>query len=83
MCDTLKPFVTRMNIDEDHIFVLTKYSKVKGKLVKKDSDHNTVVMNVDLQFNVKKPERIEYFNFKNKECQEKFYRETESSNDLY
>ena len=83
VCDTLKPFVTRMNIDEDHIFVLTKYSKVKGKLVKKDSDHNTVVMNVDLQFNVKKPERIEYFNFKNKECQEKFYRETESSNDLY
>ena len=83
VCDTLKPFVTRMNIDEEHLFVLTKYNKVKGKSVKKDSDHNTVVLDVDLQFNVKKPERIKYFNFRNNECQEKLYTETENSNDLY
>ena len=37
-----------------------------------DSDHNTQYMDVDLNIDSIKPERIEMFNFKDKEGQDKF-----------
>jgi hypothetical protein len=60
-------------IDEDKLFVLSNYSKVKGK---KDSDHNTLISKFSLTITSKKPPREEYFNFKDKECQEIFFNET-------
>ena len=46
---------------------------MKGK---KDSDHNTLVMYLNIQFSSKKPGRVEYFNFKNEESQKAFCLET-------
>ena len=41
-----------------------------------DTDHNPLIMYLDIQFCAKKPGRVEYFNFKNQECQQMFFQET-------
>ena len=75
-----------MIIDEKKEYALSNFSKIKGKLVKKDSDHNTLILYADIQYFLKKPDRIELFNFKNPECQEKFLKitnETQSLSDCF
>jgi hypothetical protein len=42
-----------------------------------ESDHNGLILELDIQFSYKKLERKEMFNLKNKECQEAFKMETE------
>ena len=76
VCDKLKPFIETMIIDEAKEYALSNYSQVKGKCVKKDSDHNTLILYADIKYCMKKPDRIELFNFKNLECQEKFLKIT-------
>ena len=71
-----------MIIDEDKKFVLSNYRKVKGKTIKKDSDHHTTIMEMKIEYTVKKPERVEMFNYKNIECQEKFYQITNDTTEL-
>ena len=72
VCSLVLPFVTRMVIDEQKKHILTNYypARKSGKAV--DSDHFTEFMDLNLKFCKAKPERIELFNFKNKEGQEKF-----------
>ena len=62
-----------MYIDEERINVLTKIVKTKNGVKKQLSDHNPIICHFDIKWNkkVKKP-RMELFNLKNKECQEKF-----------
>jgi hypothetical protein len=48
----------------------------------KHSDHNTLMMYMDISFIEKKQERIELFNFKNLEGQEKFFHLTETKTEL-
>ena len=61
-----------MVIDEKKKDVLTNYQAVKriGKAI--DSDHNTQYMDLDLKIESIKPERIELYNFKDKEGQNLF-----------
>ena len=73
VCEKLKQYVTKMIIDEEKQYTLSRYSK-SG--VKVDTDHNPLIMYLDIQFCAKKPGRVEYFNFKNKECQQMFFQET-------
>ena len=70
ICDTLKHFVTQMVVDEEKMFALSRYSKIFGKV---NSDHNTLILNMNIQIQKKKPGREEFFNFRNKECQEIFH----------
>ena len=49
---------------------------------RKTSDHNTIIFHMNLNFVQKKQDRIEMFNFKNLECQEKFFHLTETKNEL-
>ena len=55
-----------MIIDEEKQYILTNYQNVNkgGKAV--DSDHFTQFMDLDLQFESEKPQRVEIYNFKEK-----------------
>ena len=66
------PFVTQMVIDSDRQHILTNYKKGNdpGKAV--DSDHFSEYMDLNLEVIKEKPERLELFNFKEKESQDKF-----------
>ena len=76
VCFKVLPYVTRMVIDEQKKFVLTNYKQVSktGKAV--DSDHFTEYLDLDIQIEPEKPERVEIFNFKEEESQAKFKRLT-------
>ena len=66
-------YLERMIIDEEKCYPLSRY--LKGE--KKDSDHHTLILDLNISFQKKNPERKEVFNFRNKECQENFYLKTE------
>ena len=72
VCDKVRPFLEKMTIDEARQHVLTNFNPIRtgGKAI--ESDHNTEFLKVNLQYQKKKQERVELFNFKNLECQENF-----------
>ena len=76
--DNLKPFFSKMVIDEDRKYALSSYLNKKCR----DSDHFTITINFDIQYRKQKPVREEYFNFKNVECQEIFRNILNSENNL-
>ena len=82
VCTRVLPHVERMCIDEEKSYVLSNYGCVGGKNYKRDSDHNTLYMDLSLQIPVYREERKEIFNFKNRECQEVFFNLTEHSTSL-
>ena len=45
----------------------------------KHSDHNTMILNLDIEYHLKKPDRKKLFNFKNIECHKAFFQRTENS----
>ena len=82
VCTLVLPFVNKMLVDEEKRYALSNYSTVNGNKHKKDSDHNTLVMDLSLSLPVYKTDRSEIFNFKNRECQQVFFDLTESSSVL-
>ena len=64
-------------IDEARIYVLTRITNTKKGAVKKESDHNALIAEFNL--NVNMPESVkksEVYNLKNSECQKKFFKYT-------
>ena len=82
ICNKISHFLVKMIIDEDKQYVLSRYGKKNGVSVKKDSDHNTMILYMDISYFLKKPERREIFNFKNRNCQEEFFQDCEKSTEL-
>ena len=78
VCEKIKSFIEKMIIDEDKQFPLSRYLK-DGK---KDSDHNTLILYMEITFMEKKQDRIEMFNFKSLEGQEEFFKLTEKNREL-
>ena len=72
VCDKVRPYLTKMVIDESRQHVLTNFNPIRtgGKAI--ESDHNTEFLKLNLQCQKRKQERVELFNFKNVECQENF-----------
>ena len=72
VCDSILPFVKKMVIDEKKEYILTNYQPAKknGKAI--DSDHMTIYMDLNIEYNKLKPERQEMYNFKEIEGQQKF-----------
>ena len=68
-----------MVIDEERIYVLTKYASTKGVQKKVESDHNILFakFNIEVQSD-KRKERIEVFEFKNLDSQMLYFEETNS-----
>ena len=61
---------------------LSNYSQMKKNKRVIESDHNSEILELDLQFCKRKPERREMFNLKNKICQQAFKKETEENSKL-
>ena len=72
VCDKILPYTSRMVIDEKRKNALTNYSSVKkiGRII--ESDHNPIFLYLDLMFTKIKTERVEIFQFRNKEAQNLF-----------
>ena len=80
-CNELSYFVENMMIDEGRLFTLTKYVTTKGIKSECKSDHNPLFSSFNLTYEkqAKQSNRKEIFNLKDKDCQEAFNEETEST----
>ena len=74
--EKLRPFLTKMIIDEEREFCLSNFSQVKKNKQVVETDHNCMISDFDIYIPKRKPERVEIFNFRNKQCQEVFTKET-------
>ena len=75
--------IKSMMIDDDRKYVLTKLTKTKKGLVKKESDHNTIVTELKIEWKPHvKSQKKKFFNLKDKKCQERFKYETDNTTDL-
>ena len=76
-CEILEPLFDTMLIDEAQNHILTKYVTTKGSRKHIKSDHNVIYANFSLQYNrMKSKMKKEFFNFKNRENQENFFKIT-------
>ena len=82
VCSKVLPFVKRMVIDHEKKYILTNYRQVGkgGKAI--DSDHFTEFMDLDIEIEAERPERVEIFNFKEEEAQAKFKYLTSDTKDF-
>ena len=76
------PYITKMTVDENRKLALTNFNQVRngGKVI--ESDHNVEILEVNLQFSNLKPERIEIFQFKNRNSQLEFKQLTTNTTDF-
>ena len=81
-CHRILPYITKMTVDEDRKLALTNFNALKsgGKVI--ESDHNVEILDVNLKFSNVKPERIEIFQFKNKNSQAEFKKLTSNTTDF-
>ena len=72
--DELLPVIKEMIIDEEGKYSLSRIRKEKGKTIVTDSDHHTIISELDISWSDdnKSNQRIEAFNYRNKECQQTF-----------
>jgi len=81
VCEKIVPFLEKLVIDENKEHCLTSYYTKKGSRVVKDSDHNTMILELTLNFTLKFP-RTEIFKIKNTENQMNFKKLTSEDNKL-
>ena len=81
-CDRILPYIRKMTIDEKRENTLTNFNamKVIGRIV--ETDHNSCKLEMNLVFSPIKQERIEMFQFKNRESQLEFKRLTSNTKDF-
>ena len=82
VCDQVLPFLKKMIIDEEKRYILTNYQNVKKGGEAVDSDHFTQYLDIDLQFESEKPQRVEIYNFKEREAQIKFRKLTSETDEF-
>ena len=79
----LVPKILSMMIDDDRKYVLTKLTKKKSELQKKESDHNTIVTKLNDKWKTEaKEKKREIYNMKNKESQMSYKKETDCTREL-
>ena len=80
VCQNFYSFIISMKIDEERKNVLTKFVKTRGKSCKIESDHNPMILEVNISWSSKiSAERTEIYNLKNKDCHNKFYEYTNNT----
>ena len=85
VCKEMYKYVSRMVVDENEAFALTKYTNKKGdKTAVKQSDHRTMILELNFEWKTetKKTNRIELFNYKNTSDFETFQELTETNHEL-
>ena len=78
-CDKVKAYISKMVIDEEKKHSLTNFYPAQQRKKVKASDHNPLIADLYLKTCVRRAERVELFNFKNKECQDVFYELTNTT----
>ena len=72
VCERVLPFVTKMNVDVKGEHQLTNFKGISNRGKVTESDHSKIELEVSIQYEIQKPQRVEAFNFKNIDCQEVF-----------
>ena len=68
-----------LNIDEERENVLTSVTNTKKGVIRQESDHNTIIKHFDIRYERREhTDRIEVFNFKDIDGQNKFKKLTEN-----
>ena len=75
VCDKILPFVTKMKIDDERRHPLVTRANTF-------SDHFTTILEMSISIPHIVEERVELFNFRNVDCQEKFKENTEENSKL-
>ena len=82
VCDSILPFVKKMVIDEEKIYSLTNYSsKRKGK-PPTHSDHNSIILDINMRVKKYIPERKLVYNYRDVEAMKKFRMVTTNDDSL-
>ena len=79
MNDKIYPFLKKMIVDEQRKFSLGNFAQIHKNKRVIESDHNGLILELALEYSDQKPERKEFYNFRNKVCQEAFKKETETN----
>ena len=77
VCNKILPFILKLVIDEERKFSLTNYN---GKVT--ESDHFTMIFEVNLSMERKATQRVEMYNFKNQQNQEIFHQKSSNRMEL-
>ena len=72
ICYKVRSFLKRMIVDQERDHCLTNFNPAKIGQKVKESDHNPLIMELQMKYHQSRPDRVELFNFKNIECQEVF-----------
>ena len=80
--EKMRPFLQKMLIDEERMFSLANVAQIKKNKRIIESDHNPIILDLNIQYSKRKPDRIEMFNLKNKACQEMFKFETDNNQEI-
>ena len=82
MNELMRPFLSKMIIDEERIFCLSNFAQYKKNKRVVETDHNLMIAEFDISVPKRKPERVEIYNLRNRICQEAFTKETEENKEL-
>ena len=80
--EKMRPFLKRMIVDENKEFNLVNLAQLKKNKRIVETDHNGLLLDMELDVSKKKPEREEIFNLRNRACQEAFREETDKNKEL-
>ena len=66
--ERMLPFLKKMIVDEERNYPLSNFAQIKknGKVI--ETDHNGLILELNMQVNQQKPDRVELFNMRNKAC---------------
>ena len=74
--EQMRTYLRTMKVDEEKELNLINLAQLKKNNRIIETDHNGLVLEMELELGRNKPEREEMFNLRNKACQEAFYEET-------
>ena len=77
--EKVRPFLRKMIVDEVREYGLSNFAQQRKNKRVIDSDHNSEILELDIQYSHRKPDREEIFNMRNKICQDAFKVETENN----
>ena len=80
--EKMRPFIRKMLIDENKEYSLINLAQMKKNKRLIETDHNSLILDIELNAGGNKPEREEILNLRNKVCQKAFYNETEENQEL-
>ena len=80
--EKILPFVKKMQIDENKQYGLINLAQLKQNKRFIESDHNALLLEIEINDGERKPKREEIYNFRNRVCQEAFRLETENNEDI-